>query len=177
MSVTFKPLGISGEQLALMRQHGLKLDKRTQRSMLTGAASPKPTLEQISRLEEALGHELPNDYKDFQIRENGGKPSLNGIKLPLETLLNGTVLSYLHGINHAYAAYTVSEARRRVNGELGANFIPIGEDPAGNYFVMNLSPAEHGAVYFWNRDAFEDEADAAMVKIAESFSDFINLLY
>ncbi|WP_425306359.1 SMI1/KNR4 family protein [Burkholderia perseverans] len=92
-------------------------------------------------------------------------------------MLNSTVLSYLHGVNHAYAAYTVSAARRHVTNEFGGSFIPIGEDPAGNYFVMNLFPAEHGAVCFWNRDAFEGEADAAVVKIAESFSDFINLLY
>ncbi|WP_244131918.1 SMI1/KNR4 family protein [Burkholderia plantarii] len=175
--MTFKPLGISDEQLALMKQNGLKLDKRTQRSLTSGADNPKPDAGQISKFESSIGYSFPDDYRKFLIDHNGGKPSPNGVSLPEIASLKGTALSYLHGFNHGYSDYTLRGVWKKFSKELKKNYIPIGGDPAGNYFLMDLSESGNGGIYFWNRDVLEGDDESEIVKIAGSFSEFLNLLH
>lgn len=76
MSLIFKKLGLSPEDLEDMQKNSLRLDKRDKRALIkTYETDYVITQDDIVALEAEIGFSLPQDYIDFLMRYNGGDPS------------------------------------------------------------------------------------------------------
>lgn len=142
-------------------------------------SQPSVSEADLYAFEQRFGVVLPDDYKEFLLKHNGGKPTprryktLDGVvessfirMLPLADLdAPNLVLNYTT-YNQGYC--------------IPNNLIPIGEDPIGNQICMSLSGEDTGTVYHWSYD-WEDEVFRAsykyMRKIAGSFSEFLECLF
>ena len=93
----------------------------------------RPTnLEEIAKFESLINAKLPEDYKQFLLKYNGGHPVYDGYKLvkPINEKTNEA------GIDWFYALYdgdvcNISKQFYRSREELPEEVIPIGSDSGG----------------------------------------------
>jgi cell wall assembly regulator SMI1 len=139
----------------------------------------KLTTAKIEQLELEAGISLPDDYKAFLLKHNGGEPNVSKFKtkdskvesyvsffLPITSMVEDNLLEEIEGITHA--------------GQIPANLIPIASDPADNRIVLSVDGDDCGKVYYWAWDEEVEDHVASykrMRLIAESFSDFLALMH
>jgi hypothetical protein len=118
---------------------------------------------------------LPEDYKKFLIKNNGGIPTPSTYTCPNNlgyNLIEGDRMSdfgiqYLNSLEEIYCL-------RNDNGTFSENMFCIGEDSGGNYYYISVSGNDKGKIYFW----YHEKADGInLYLIANSFDDFINGFY
>lgn len=60
---------------------------------------------------------------------------------------------------------------------LAKKMLPIALDCGGNMFLLNVSnSSENGEVYIEIHDEFDENDECCIVKIADSFTDFVSLI-
>ncbi len=110
---------------------------------------PLPSDDDIRKCESHLGRMLPDEYREFLCRFNGG--IFRRLKISRCRSQHGTEIAYLHGIR--------ASAKNAHFAELGTDVtafddncypvlaLPIGADPGNNWLVMNLYPDDdHGVI-------------------------------
>ena len=166
---------------------------------LTMFNSKEPTtLDQIKKFENLIDAKLPQDYINFLLKYNGGRPDRDTYKLiqpityGVEGDINdmGAILRFLglvddeeeyNGLIWHYLDVTVD----RIPKEL----IHIGYDDFGNAICLCVKGEDYGRIYFWDHEmemgnfeiSEEDWADGPwydnVFLIADSFVEFIDKLY
>lgn len=155
-----------------------------------------PTNEQaLGQLEERLGFRLPQDYRDFLLRYNGGGPD------------ERNYCSQVTGDNDPYLITLFFPVEGRVDlfsqwktykGRIPASLLPIGSDDLGNLFCLGVDGPARNRVYFWDHEgekaAFDLVGEVApgdirgrrlgaendsgywrnILLVANSFTDFVN---
>jgi hypothetical protein len=101
----------------------------------------------VVKLEEAIGHRLPDDYRSFLLETNGGVPVPNGV------VVRGwpdgsTDVQVLFGVNRTYEASRIEWCYSILVAHVGNDVLPIARDSIGNFFVMHLVGARRGAIEF-----------------------------
>jgi hypothetical protein len=143
-----------------------KLSRSLQSSQY-GATHPIDD-EQWRSFEKILGEGLhvPDSYKKFMYLYNGGVfnesalfsvpwgPIIVSTFFPLFTEGRGSVTSQLK--------YFVEE--------YGPGYIPIADDPGGNYYLLGCGAENAEKVYFWNHE------DETLTQIFDSFVTFLDSL-
>ncbi|TSJ88010.1 SMI1/KNR4 family protein [Gilliamella apicola] len=136
------------------------------------------TLEDISNFEKIIKGSLPNDYKDFLMKYNGGQPQPNSFRF------------FSDRNDESMADYFLSLGREKYSNLLSyydlykdripSEFIPIAHDPEGNLIIMELKPNSN-RIYFWDHELEADEDETPNMDnvyyINQSFTKFINDLY
>ncbi|WP_171645661.1 SMI1/KNR4 family protein [Paenibacillus phytorum] len=133
------------------------------------------SLENIQEVEKRYAFKLPNDYKDFLLKYNGGNPSPN----VMFTTKNGILTSYLISVLPLFDWEVPSLVSNFLffnkERKLLANIITIGHDPLRNLVCISVAGNDSGFVYYW--DFMNDDCDKPsynhLVLITESFSKFI----
>src|SRR5690349_11853951 len=124
---------------------------------------------------------LPIIYRNFLKAHNGGIPeSENDIVVPewgesIVNIFNGVNLEGDRGKNYGLDENTERFSDRFPIQEV----LIIADDPGGNQFLMGVSPERSGIIYFWDHEAWDDEADDCLpelIKISDSFDGFIAML-
>ncbi|NOV01291.1 SMI1/KNR4 family protein [Paenibacillus planticolens] len=137
------------------------------------------SLEAIQEVEKRYGFILPNDYKDFLLKYNGGKPRPN----VMFTTKNGFLTSYLISVLPLFDRKVPSLVGNflffnKEEGNLPSNIITFGEDPLRNLLCISVEGNNTGFIYYW--DYMNDDSDTPtydhLVLISESFSKFIEEL-
>ncbi|WP_276501883.1 SMI1/KNR4 family protein [Terrimonas pollutisoli] len=132
-------------------------------------------LELISQFESANDVVLPDDYKNFLLKYNGGEP-----KPAIEPTIKSDV-QWIYGmVSEPYFA-SLFQHLDTFQGRLPSWYIPIANDSGGNLYVMSLYEENHGVIAFWSHEneAEEGQADQYfdnMQFVAPSFTDFLNQL-
>lgn len=157
-----------------------------------------------SSFERKIGKTLPSDYNDFLAEVNGGRPvSLRGwrpgeyalVPIELQGRMPGfpdeeVIIDYLLNaedwadiyeenksesltLDGCYHVFVEEEPR------LPPGLIPIGYDPGGSLFLLDVGEKRPGSVWFWARDWFSyDELERNpfhnIAFVADSFSEFIS---
>jgi hypothetical protein len=140
-------------------------------------AFPPASPEEIERVESELEVELPDDYREFLQRQNGGDLEENF--LPPEADASARYL-YSAGpnddddIDDLVSAATFYSPDSPADPEIDPDYLPIGEDDGGNVVCLKVRGDDRGAVYFWTHDALEgtDPFD----RLADSFDEFFEAL-
>jgi hypothetical protein len=124
---------------------------------------------------------LPVQYRSFLKTQNGGIPEAeNDISIPgwgesMVNIFNGLNLAGDDGKN-----YGLNESIEMFNDRFPIKEVLVmADDPGGNQFLIGVSPERHGIIYFWDHEAWDDEAENCLpelIKIADSFDAFIAVL-
>ncbi|NQX62518.1 SMI1/KNR4 family protein [Paenibacillus qinlingensis] len=133
------------------------------------------SLENIQEVEQRYGIKLPNDYKEFLLKYNGGNPIPN----VMFTTKNGILTSYLVYVHPLFEREMPSLVSNFLyfnkEEKIPSNLIAIGHDPLRNLVCISLAGNDSGFVYYW--DFMNDDCDNPsynhLVLIAKSFSEFI----
>jgi cell wall assembly regulator SMI1 len=138
---------------------------------------PELSESDVDRVEEQLGASLPDSYRAFLLKFNGGRPDhyhfdVRGWRhqTSLVNDFNGIVPGeYNDLVEHA----EVLEDR------VPSGFIPIADDPGGNAILLSLEGPTRGTVYFWDHEEEPDDPGEALddypniYRLADDFETFL----
>jgi len=158
----------------------------------------------IQQVEQLSGARLSADYHQFLVDVNGGRPvhptSPNPDEYPVvvvdwqgrppEGALDEVIVDYLFNAEDWAGIYeeerseslTLAGAYREFVQEeprIARGFIPMGSDPGGSLFLLDVSGKRPGSIWFWARDWFdasqlEKEPFHNLGFVAPTFSEFIS---
>lgn len=138
---------------------------------------------EINAFEKQFGKELPEEYKEFLIKNNGGYPieimftpdfiEIN--PLTLEEKKQGTNVERFFSLNEVTFEYEDMLDENYIPPE----YIPFARTSFGNLLLIYTGSAkEYGSIYFANHDLFDSNNNRFTIsKITDSFSEFIDSLY
>lgn len=132
---------------------------------------------QLLDLESKFGIKLPEDYRNFLKKYNGGYPQPDGFDFA-----NGEdgssvdkFLEISDSVNESIIEYFNNYKDR-----IPENYFPIAKDPGGNLILIGINNAD-SKVYFWDHENEIEEGDIPsmdnMHLIACNFKEFIDSLY
>ena len=134
--------------------------------------------EQIDNIEKILGLELPEDYKKFLGKTDGGvleKDESN--KIYIDDLNADIVIDVLYGGNVQEKNANILYWMEELAGDLLDNTIIIGDDILQGLIVM-ICKGENKGIYYWD-DAYNFESSDDknnLYWIIGTFDDFLQLL-
>ncbi len=147
---------------------------------------PRVTADDVRRYERELGHEFPEDYRQFLVDVNGGQPSLERSVFHLRK--DRSILNNLLSLNDPDEGNDLATAQRL--SECSRNDLPkealtIGYDAGGSRILLILAGPHRGEVWFLDlgnprttgsnpRGEWFDRRDAH--KLANSFAEFMSSL-
>jgi hypothetical protein len=130
----------------------------------------KITQNELSNFEVSYNLRLPNDYKEFLIKHNGGSPNKiffrkNNADLVVDIFLSLSKEEY--SIEKYYANMVIEDK------ELPEKILPIGIDAFGNIICISCRDEDFGKVYFWDHEEdwdHEDPNDIELRLLADNLS-------
>jgi cell wall assembly regulator SMI1 len=139
----------------------------------------------IVSFEKQLNVRLPQDYKDFLLKNNGGMPEEDWAFDFIDIATNTKTSSGIQSFFVIYDEETNNDDDLRKscrilqeNEEVPVGTLPIGDDPGGNLICISVSDNNYGEVFFCDHELEDPETGyMIMSKIAESFSQFIDNCY
>src|SRR5216683_6120046 len=112
----------------------------------------------LAGFELDVGARLPDDYKAFLLKFNGGYFE-DEVRYPyLEPCLYGEfgMIRSFHGLNTGYDYADIrDDIKVFEDWNVPRNLLPIGDDIFGNPICLSIAGVNYGKVFFWDR---EDEA-------------------
>lgn len=133
----------------------------------------KISIKEVEEFELRHDIKLPNQYREFLIKSNGGYPHASTFKISDED--GESVVNKFYGIGDMKG--NLDRVFEILDGELPEGFISIGDDPAGNEICIGINEKYYGKIYLWIHDMESDEELSNMFLLAESSNEFFNSLY
>ena len=169
------------------RQSALKLIARKTRegyveidpSRLEIAAKgrKRATEKQIAAFEKRLGSLLPDEYRQFLLTSNGGRPNPDCVAVPgMEGIDNVGVGTLFHLQPAKPAADELGYELENSGKLLPEGHLPIAG--SSDLFSLSLKPATHGCVFWWFHETDEVDDDGNYLEsagylLAGSFDEFL----
>ena len=135
-----------------------------------------PSVAEIEAAERSLGVTLPDDYKQFLLAYNGGRPEPNcfSVKDRGDALVN-----MLFGVRDSQTRFDLARELELATelDPLPDGFIAVGNDPGGNSLLLSTAGSDRGEVYFWDRSGLWVREDGHNTfPVANSFTAFLESL-
>lgn len=134
--------------------------------------------ERLDIFERAISSRLPEAYRDFLLRYNGGQPVPSFFWI--ESRKDGSAVNRFYGLYDARTPFSIDTyANNKELYGIPASLLPIGDDGMGNFICIDLSPEHFGSIYFLDHDRhpFDDaNSTVGMTRLASTFSEFLLLL-
>ncbi|WID95362.1 SMI1/KNR4 family protein [Bosea vestrisii] len=132
----------------------------------------------ISTWERDTGLRLPDDYRGFMLRYDGGRPyplMFRHTALEAEGFENPTE----HYLDPLYSWRRVASWNRELGNRLPPGCMSIGADPGLLEIALSLRDEDHGAIYSWVRNwgAWGSEDNSYLCLQAPSFRAFTTSLF
>jgi hypothetical protein len=131
--------------------------------------------------ENEWGFRLPDEYRRFLLKYNGGRPEPFSFKFKGRD--TGSRIAFLFGIggeDYRDLLWTLDIFR----GRLPSRFFPIANDDGGNLICISMSGEDSGKIFFWWHEWEADpgqgespETQDNVELIADSFGEFMEALY
>jgi hypothetical protein len=135
----------------------------------------------IPRLESILNLRLPQDYRQFLLKYNGGIPAQDTFVFPGTS--EGSCVDVFYGIGPD-DYYDLANMQRVLEGRLPKHFLAVAGDPFGNKVCICVAGEHVGKIYYWDheREADPSQGDTPdttenVILIADSFKEFLASLY
>ncbi len=131
-------------------------------------------MESIEDLEEHLGFQLPNDYKEFLNDYNGGTAKIRYSRFFVEDLNQDISLDVLFGID-VKKTFDLRACHEEFEEDMVPGSLIIGDDPGSGLIVL-ITDNENDGVYYWDHSFYFPQSgeEENTYKIADSFKDFID---
>ena len=121
---------------------------------------------QVSDVERRIAVQLPLEYRQFLISQNGGRPARPCF---LDT---GVKLFYSIDVPEAWRDLEDKFSLFSRDETFPKGVIPIATDYFGNQVVLSIDGTDSGSIEFWEHDI----EDAPLVIVAPSFNSFVESL-
>jgi hypothetical protein len=138
---------------------------------------PLLTEGQIARIEKQLDVTLPDDYRSFLIRTNGGKPRQDSFPIQTHKTLSIGKIVQLFGLGRPVKESNIDWNYKNLIGQLPNYHFPIAITPEEDMVTLSLGRLDAGRVYYWVRAEYNVAGDNEAYFIAGNFDKFIDLLY
>jgi hypothetical protein len=133
----------------------------------------------LERFEKEIGAKLPEQYREFLICHNGGKP------VPCDFLISKRKgedsIKQFYGLNYGPTYQRLNENYELCVDRLPSYVIPIGSDDFGNKICIGIKGKNKGKIFFSNYyvqgGIFKKIFFGRVKLISESFNDFLNSLF
>jgi cell wall assembly regulator SMI1 len=109
---------------------------------------PPASRELVDRLEKRLGRNLPNDYRNYLLEQDGGR--LDNNSGAVNTVFG---LGEVPDWANMWSILTTFEDR------LPAWLLPVARDEYGNLYAVSLRDVDSGSVWFWDHEEEADEGE------------------
>jgi len=131
-----------------------------------GAASE----ESLAEFELNYSIPLPDDYKLFLLKHNGGKPEPSCFKIKKDI----SDVQIFYGL-HQDKLNSLEAMLIMYKNRISHDFLPIASDSFGNQICLGLKGKSQNCIYFWNHDL--EGSPQALTKVASSFNEFADSLF
>lgn len=173
-----KPHGMSEQEMDFLVKNGIKYDKRKRKQLLAAFHDTfRPTRDDLEKIFSTLNIRPPEDYLEFLIKTNGGKPEDGTVKT--KNHRKELVVKFFYSAKSKIDEVEVEYGSTLYAGRIPSGMLPIAHDPAGNIFLLGCQE-NLGQVYFWDHEGEVEEWEQPyfgnMSLISNSFSDFIQLV-
>ena len=134
--------------------------------------------EDISKLEREIGLFLPDFYKKFLKKNNGGRPDPKYFLIRyFEDNPIGQIQDFF-AINDPVKSCRIDWQYKNNKNKIPKNLFPIAIEDGGSLICISLSGLGEGGVYYWNFYGENNRSsDDNVYVINESFDEFIDGLY
>ena len=143
---------------------------------------PDATLEQLQKLEQVISRTLPDQYKAFLLRTNGGRP----VPAYFRTQWHGQEwakgwevdqVDFFLSVNDSGSSDFLGDYET-YKGRIPNDTVSIAYDPGGNLVLLGVGERNYGKVFVWMQGYETEEADYSNVGlVANSFNEFLDSLY
>ena len=139
---------------------------------------PEPPLteERVANFEKELGTSLPDQYRRFLLRTNGGLVSSDTNVVDLDGApWSSTDVHVFFGIGGSVESSELSWNRSTFSERIPDELLPIADDSGGCVFCLSLKGPDRGAVLFCDLQsvAFDYEATPKFYPVAPDFEAFL----
>jgi hypothetical protein len=125
----------------------------------------------IENVEREFSRRLPDDYKQFLLEFNGGKPETNEFDVPATK--TGSGVNFVYGILATGRDGDLVHEQRLLKDRLPSGVIAIADAEGGNRVCLSLRNEDFGTVFFWDHELESEEDKAAgLAQVAVSFDGF-----
>ena len=127
----------------------------------------------LKNVENKIGYQLPDEYKSFLLKHNGGRPNLDGVRH------NGEHFDY---VGHFYAIRgemyhdDLIHQIKEYKDMIPEGYLPIGESPGGDVFCISLKDPTKGALFHWDHEEANYDGEPweyNMINLSPSLNEFI----
>jgi cell wall assembly regulator SMI1 len=149
------------------------------------STASKITENELLALEKQLNAKLPLTYRAFLLKTNGGEPRERGVDFAAPKLrTTGDTIGRFSEVSDN-PTYGIAALKRTFGSNVPEGFVCIADSPGGNHFFISLRPKSYGQIFYKDHD-FEDftkfdevtnQLPESIVKIADSFDEFLAGLY
>ncbi|MPQ44940.1 SMI1/KNR4 family protein [Clostridium tarantellae] len=133
------------------------------------------SLEEIKIFEQSIGFSLPDDYKQFLIKYNGGTAKVRYSNFNVKDLNEDIPLDVLYGLNIEEKVLDLQYVNDEFIDDIFPNSIIIGDDP-GSSMIILINDNDFKGIYYWDYSFYfpQSSEEENTYKIADSFKAFIN---
>ena len=178
MTVNFKKLGVSDDEIARAMSFGIRYTK-SQRNELKRALNVTPPSENdLSSFEKKNKFALSESYRNFLKENNGGIPDKSIFKKNDTEYVLDRLLMF-GGNSNAYDS--IENHIDVFSSRIPNSTIPIGRSPGGDLFLLKTSGSDCGSVWYWHHE-FESPSNGSAPwenteKLSSDFGDFLRNLH
>lgn len=133
-------------------------------------------IKRLRKFEKELLVCLPDDYKSFLAKSNGGKPYPS--EFWVEYPKNASEVYIFYGLYNE-PKWESLDYLFHAGLHIPTNLTAIGDDGVGNYICMRIDNIKFGSVYFIDHELYDHNNPSSpegITFIADSFQDFFDNL-
>lgn len=127
----------------------------------------------LLEVEEKIGCQLPDEYKSFLLKHNGGRPVIDGVRHNNEHF---DYVGYFYAIRGEMYHDDLSRQVGEYKDMIPEGYLPIGESPGGDVFCISLKASTKGSIFHWDHEEANYDGDPweyNMTNLAPSLNDFL----
>jgi hypothetical protein len=128
----------------------------------------------IQEFEQRAGVVLPDAYRAFLLRTNGGEPTPDRLLVP-GWRGKSTSINRFFGLETG-GQYDIERTLRGVGAYAPPGFVPMAEDTGGNLLLLGLNAQYLGKVFFWDHEEPRGDDPLKLREVAGSIDDLLDKL-
>jgi hypothetical protein len=141
--------------------------------------APPATEAMLTEFETKYACKLPQDYRAFLLKNNGGFPTPDCITFTEDNRTTDTDVFLFHAVGDERPFASLAWHLETYGHRLPKETLPIAHDSCGNLWLLNVG-SQPGTVVFWDHGSFDtfDEKDFKVwPQVATSFQEFYGKLH
>lgn len=132
-------------------------------------------------IEREIGYAFPEDYVEFLLLHNGGRPSPEFETFYINDFEESSSVDFFYSCDHStYPSLEILNKLAIYRERIPIGTVPIGKDSFGNQILLGVSSELADQVFFWDheREGFTSSANSFhnIIKLSDSFEEFIDSL-